>query len=57
MVREEDDKVLVSVEGSDDEGEFTASNCVSLEEFMSSTDDDYLEKLAGEVLACGRVYE
>ena len=56
MIREEDGKVLVSVEGTDDEGEFTASNCVSIDEFMDG-DDDYLEKLVGEVLAYGRVYE
>ena len=55
-IRTENDKVLISVIGVDNEGCFTAANAVELEEFMKG-DSKYLESLIGQTLFYGKVHE
>ena len=55
-IREEGDKVLVAVSGSDDEGIFTAANAYTVDEFMDG-DSNFLEQAIGATLFYGKVYE
>ena len=55
-IREERDKVLIAVIGTDDIGSFVAANAVPLDEFMIG-EDDYLEQMIGTTLFYGKVYE
>lgn len=55
-IREEDENVLVSIYGVDDEGTFSAANVLTLDEFMNG-DGDYLENFIGVVLFYGKTYD
>lgn len=55
-IREENDKVLIAVTGSDSEGFFTAASAVSADEFMNG-EPDFLEKTVSEILFYGKTYE
>ena len=55
-IREEGDKVLVSIIGVDDEGSFSAASAFSIDEFMSG-EDNWLEQAIGSILFYGKVYE
>jgi len=55
-IREEGDKVLISIIGVDDEGAFSASSAFSTDEFMSG-EDNWLEQAIGSILFYGKVYE
>lgn len=56
-IREEDDKVLVSLMGVDPEGaSWHAANAYSVEEFMSN-EEDWLDVAIGQTLAYGFEYD
>ena len=55
-IREEGDKVLISVIGVDDEGSFSAASAFTIDEFMSG-EDNWLEQAIGSILFYGKVYE
>lgn|GEM_PF-5157160 len=55
-IREEGDKVIVSVTGIDDEGAFSAANAYTLEEFMQG-EADFLEKAIGSTLFYWKICE
>lgn len=55
-IREERDKVLISIIGVDDEGAFSAASAFSTDEFMSG-EDNWLEQAIGSILFYGKVYE
>lgn len=55
-IREEGDKVLISIIGVDDEGSFSAASAFSTDEFMSG-EDNWLEQAIGSILFYGKVYE
>ena len=55
-IREEGDKVLISIIGVDDEGSFSAASAFSIDEFMSG-EDNWLEQAIGSILFYGKVYE
>ncbi len=55
-IREEGDKVLISVTGMDDEGLFTAAGSYSVEEFMNG-EGNFLEIGVGMILSLQKVYE
>lgn len=55
-IRQEDDKVLVTITGSDDNGFFTAASACSVEEFMTG-DENFLESFIGSVLFYSKVYD
>ena len=55
-IREEGDKVLISIIGVDDEGSFSAASAFSTDEFMSG-DKKWLEQAIGSILFYGKVYE
>ena len=55
-IREEGDKVLVSIIGVDDEGSFSAASAFSIDEFMNG-EDNWLEQAIGSILFYGKVYE
>ena len=55
-IREEGDKVLISIIGVDDEGSFSAASAFSIDEFMSG-EDNWLEQAIGSILCYGKVYE
>lgn len=55
-IRQEGDKILVAVTGSDDSGFFTAASACSIDEFMEG-DDNFLETFIGSVLFYNKVYE
>ena len=58
-IRTENDKVLLSVIGTDDNGSFTAANAMDKDLFMSGciNDRDTLEKLFAHALAYGKEYD
>lgn len=55
-IREEEDKVLISITGSDEEGSFSAANAYPADEFMNG-DTNWLESAVGSTLFYGKVYE
>ena len=55
-IREEGDKVLISVIGVDDEGSFSAASAFSVDEFMGG-EAGWLEQAIGSILFYGKVYE
>ena len=55
-IREEGDKVLISIIGVDDEGSFSAASAFSTDEFMGG-EDNWLEQAIGSILFYGKVYE
>ena len=55
-IREEGDKVLISIIGVDDEGSFSAASAFSIDEFMNG-EDNWLEQAIGSILFYGKVYE
>ncbi len=55
-VRQEGDKVLFAVTGSDDNGFFTAASACSVDEFMNGN-EKFLESFIGSVLFYSKVYE
>lgn len=55
-IREEGNKVLISIIGVDDEGPFSAASAFSIDEFMSG-EDNWLEQAIGSILFYGKVYE
>ena len=55
-IREEGDKVLIAITGTDDEGDFTAAAAFSIEEFMSG-DENWLEQTIGSILFYGKTYD
>ena len=55
-IREEGDKVLISVIGVDDGGSFSAASAFTVDEFMSG-DEKWLEQAVGSILFYGKVYE
>ena len=55
-IREEGDKVLISIIGVDDEGSFSAASAFRIDEFMSG-EDNWLEQTIGSILFYGKVYE
>ena len=55
-IREEGDKVLISIIGVDDEGSFSAASAFSTDEFMRG-EDNWLEQAIGSILFYGKVYE
>ena len=55
-IREEGDKVLIAITGTDDEGDLTAATAFSIEEFMSG-DENWLEQTIGSILFYGKTYD
>lgn len=55
-IREEFDKVLISIMGHDDCGFFTAASCCSVEEFMNG-DDRFLDRMIGSILFYCKQYD
>ncbi len=55
-IREERDLVLLSVNGIDENGSWSAANIYSLEEFMNG-EADFLQRSFSETLFYGKVYE
>lgn len=55
-IREEGDKVLIAITGTDDEGDFTAAAAFSIEEFMSG-DEKWLEQTIGSILFYSKMYD
>lgn len=55
-IRQERDKILVSVRGTDEKGCFTAASVCSLDEFMKG-DDNFLESFVNHILYYEKYYE
>ena len=55
-IREEGDKVLIAITGTDDEGDLTAATAFSIEEFMSG-DENWLEQTIVSILFYGKTYD
>ena len=55
-IREEGDKVLISIIGVDDEESFSAASAFTVDEFMGG-EDNWLEQTIGSILFYGKVYE
>lgn len=55
-INTEDDKVVISLIGTDNEGSYTAAGAYSTQEFMAG-DSKWLETAVGEVLYYSKVYD
>lgn len=55
-IREEDEKILISLTGADSEGAWTAANAYHIDEFMPGPVNN-LDIMIGNTLAYGKVYE
>ncbi len=55
-IRNEDDRVLISLTGIDDDGEWNAAGFYCIDEFMSG-EDNWLDAAIGNILYYSKMYE